>query len=53
MNVEFARSEESQRQGYVGLLEKHLLHIVITGFLITAFSCCLLLATGGLRRIVF
>ena len=49
MNVEFARSEESQRRGVCRLLEKHLLHIVITGFLIAEFACCLLLATGGFR----
>ena len=53
MNVEFARSEESPLQGYGGFLEKHLLHVVITGFLIAAFACCLLLTTGGLRQIVF
>ena len=49
MNVEFARNEESPQQGYAGFLEKHLLHIFITGFLIVAFACCLLLATGGFR----
>ena len=53
MNVEFARSEEPPQQWYAGFLEEHLLHIVITGLLIAAFACCLLLATGGLRRIVF
>ena len=53
MNVEFARSEESPLQGHVGFLEKHLLHVAVTGFLIAAFACCLLLTTGGLRQIVF
>ena len=51
MNVEFARREESPLQEPVGFLEKHLLHVIVTGGLIFAFACCLLLVTGGATAI--
>ena len=59
MNVALARREGSRLsadvplRGSFAFRRKHLLHVVVTGFLLFAFAGCLLLTTGGLRQIGF